>query len=457
MKPKKALYWHQGLFLQPQHLQYADQYHEALAHHYAACLSGVAQGISHLVIDEEALTGGTLVIKSLTCVLAGGTLVSVPDNAWISARTLDKAQFGNQSALPVYVALKLTSVQDDNVVFSDQPDSQNPRRYLCGPAETTRDALHPMKTTDMRLMNYHLKLVLGQEKESADDCLLMQIAQVVHNGQDFELDRRYIPDVLNIGASPVLKSAVRNLKAGLLSRVQLLDSYKNLGNSSDSSAGFNNRMALQLLSRYVPVLAHCEEVASTTPQFVFLTLRQLIGELSVFSNTVSVEGEAGSRDRSLPVYSSSNLSDCFAIAQELINTLLNELTVNPELVAQLARSDDSKYVATLNRDFFEERNMVYLTLSSAVLADESIEDFLHHAKLGADGQVDIYARRSLPGVEIKRLTGKPMGVTGGPNTHYFAIDRASYEWGYVSETGRAGLIWRHAPDDLFAQLVVVRG
>jgi type VI secretion system protein ImpJ len=101
--------------------------------------------------------------------------------------------------------------------------------------------------------------------------------------------------------------------------------------------------------------------------------------------------------------------------------------------------------------------MVYLTLSSPIVGDEAIGDFLQHAKLGADGQVDIYARRSLPGVKLKRLSGKPLGVTGGPNTQYFAIDRSSFEWGYVAETGRAGLIWRHAPDDLLAQLVVVRG
>lgn len=457
MKPKKALYWHQGLFLQPQHLQYVDQYHEALAHNYAAYLTGVDQGISQLVIDEEALAGGTLLVKSLRCIFPGGTLVSVPDNAWISARTLDKGQFGSQATLPVFVALKILSVQDENVVFTDQPDNQNPRRYLCGQPVSARDALHPSKTTDMRLLDYHLKLILGQEKDAADDCLVMQLAEVVYNGQGFELDRRYIPDVLNIGASAVLKTLVRTLKAGLLSRVQLLDSYKNLGNSADSAAGLNNRMALQLLSRYVPVLSHFEEVATITPDHVYQTLRQLIGELSVFSNTVSVEGEAASRERSLPVYSVANLSECFYIANELINSLLNELTINPELVAQLVRGDDSKYVGSLNRDFFDDRNLVYLTLSSSSVLEEAIDDFLHHAKLGADGQVDIYARRSLPGVRVKRLSGKPLGVTGGPNTHYFAVDRSCYEWGFVSETGRVGLIWRHAPDDLYAQLVVVRG
>jgi type VI secretion system protein ImpJ len=456
VKPRKALYWHQGLFLQPQHLQYADEYGESLAYQYAALLSGAAQGIARIEIDEAALAGGLLQVTALECVLDDGVLISLPGNAILAARNLNKAPFADHPVQPVFIGLKLLSPQEDSIAFEGEDDSVA-RRFVCGKAQPIKDRYHRLKTTEIKTLDYSLRLLIGDERDSADDYQLLQIAQVELTGQEFALDRRYIPPVLALGASAVIRNLIRDIKNGLLSRVQLLESFKSLGHAGDSTAGLNNRMALQVLSRYVPLLAHLEEVPTLPPHYAFLCLRQLIGELSVFSAKVSVEGEARNQNQSLPGYATHNLGECFFSARELINMLLNELTINPELVVQLVKTDPQKWVGGLNKDFYDDRNMVYLTLNSASVLEDSIDHFIRHAKIGADGQVDIYARRSLPGVGLRRLSGKPMGVSGGPNTQYFAVDRSAYEWGYVMETGRLGLIWAEAPDDLLAQLVVVRG
>jgi type VI secretion system protein ImpJ len=55
MEPLRPIFWGQGMFLQPQHFQQQDGYHEARVRRYLHWLAPFAWGVKSLVIREAAL------------------------------------------------------------------------------------------------------------------------------------------------------------------------------------------------------------------------------------------------------------------------------------------------------------------------------------------------------------------------------------------------------------------
>ena len=77
----KPLYWHQGLFIQPQHFQLADR-------HGASLLAPVYEyglpcfwGVGEMDIQKAALGTRSFCLNSGTFVFPDGTLAAFPDNA----------------------------------------------------------------------------------------------------------------------------------------------------------------------------------------------------------------------------------------------------------------------------------------------------------------------------------------------------------------------------------------
>src|SRR5581483_8681683 len=81
----RAVHWHEGMFLRPQHLQAAQR--------HTAHLSTVGDkwdlhynwGLRDIDLDLEALANHRLVVRSLRARLRDGTLVSVPEDGLLPA------------------------------------------------------------------------------------------------------------------------------------------------------------------------------------------------------------------------------------------------------------------------------------------------------------------------------------------------------------------------------------
>ena len=85
------------------------------------------------------------------------------------------------------------------------------------------------------------------------------------------------------------------------------------------------------------------------------------------------------------------------------------------------------------------------------------EQISRFARLGAELQVDVYVKRALPGVDVRYMEGKPAGVARVPGSIYFSVNRESYEWSKLVESGRPSFVWVDCPEDLEVDLVSVKG
>ena len=149
---------------------------------------------------------------------------------------------------------------------------------------------------------------------------------------------------------------------------------------------------------------------------------------------------------------------CFLAAQQLLRLLLNELTIGPELIARLEyREHDACYAADLPREFFSSRNRFYLVVRCERAGEAGmVESFQREAKIGALAYLPTLIARALPGVELIHLADPPQGLPRRANSIYFRIEQSSEQWEYVESKGNIAMHWAGAPEDLRAELVVVR-
>src|SRR5690554_5683993 len=91
MRNLQPIFWHQGLFLQPQHFQHND---EIISQKYAqidSLSSPYKWGVISMSVDEVALDTLQLRLQAIKVLMRDGSLIQYPGNAVIEARNVDLA------------------------------------------------------------------------------------------------------------------------------------------------------------------------------------------------------------------------------------------------------------------------------------------------------------------------------------------------------------------------------
>ncbi len=78
------------------------------------------------------------------------------------------------------------------------------------------------------------------------------------------------------------------------------------------------------------------------------------------------------------------------------------------------------------------------------------------AKLSARESLPILMAQSLPGIKLQHLENIPQELPHRSNATYFQIDHHSKQWEPVVKGNNMTLYWDMAPEDLKAELMIVR-
>jgi len=146
-----------------------------------------------------------------------------------------------------------------------------------------------------------------------------------------------MPPALALTSVPELLRMVKEIRDEVTGRAMQLSAYKSPVHSrTDFDANLlRYKMALQSLSRFVPRLFHITEYGDIHPWIVYGILRELVGEVSTYTDRVSVLGETKDGERLLPSYDHTELGGCFNAAGALITQLLNEITIGPQYLVEM--------------------------------------------------------------------------------------------------------------------------
>ncbi|MFH1984861.1 MAG: type VI secretion system baseplate subunit TssK [Pseudomonadota bacterium] len=458
--PKRPLFWHQGLFLQPQHFQQLDLYFQGLLSPLASAPTPFFWGVNRLEIQAAALQQRVFEIQKTEIIFPDFTWTAVPGNAVVSSRSFADVAFTEMDKpFRVFLGLRKWNASGGNVTDATPPNDffSLGTRYLCPPdPENTTDLHADGPAASVRFMNHVLKIFWETESEGLGDYWLIPIAQLVLDGTDVRLSREFIPPVFTIGGSIDLLNMIKGMTEQITGRGRALESYKlsrDVQPSGTESSYLRYQMALMVLNRYIPLLHHMVTTPVSHPWTVYGVLRQLVGELSAFTDRIDALGRLMDGSALLPAYDHHGLSGCFKDAGTLIGELLSAIIVGGENVVHLSR-EGSQFVGHIPVDVLTERNMFCLVIKTTAPPDPVVNALQHIAKVGSSEEMPTLLSRALPGVPLDHRPTPPPGIPKRPDSLFFMMDRGHPQWQEIKRTGNICLNWDDAPEDATAQIVI---
>ena len=457
---ERPLYWHQGLFLQPQHFQLQDRYTRSLIEPLHQKLMPHFWGVGSMAVKSAALGNRSIGLTNGEFLFQDMTYAVIPDNAVIQSRSFENAWEDGGKPFMVYLGLKKFSPSGENVtVVQDlKRIGEVTTRYVATEEAGEFKDLHGNgPSAQVRHLHLVLNFFWESEKDQLGDYELIPLVKLERQGDAIALSEQYIPPCLNLAAVPALVRLIKEVRDQISARGRQLESYKR--DRGIHTAEFGSRdmvflLALRSLNRYVSMLVHLTEAGQVHPWTTYGVLRQLIGEMTTFSERISVTGVMDDGTVLVPVYRHQDLWRCFSSAQSLITQLLDEITAGPEYMMPLL-FDGTYYATDLPPAIFEGRNRFYLALETESDPQAVLSSVEQIAKFSSREYLPILIARSLPGIKLTYLQTPPQELPRRANTLYFQIDHHGEPWAQVQQGNNLALYWDAAPEDLKAELMAV--
>ncbi len=446
--------------MQPQHFQLFDRYVQSMAGAAAPLLQPHFWGVSSMKLHEASLGNHSLHILEGNFIFPDGTIASFPDNCLLDARSFNEGALEGGKPLRCYLGIHKWNPDGENVTIL--PDLGNVSNVTTRYAASTEpnevvDFYQGGPEGQVRSMFYVIKLFWESEIDQLGDYELIPITVLIRSGEEITSSLQFFPPSINISAIAPFKKLITEIRDQLTSRAHQLEAYKRTRGIHTAEFGARDTiylLALRSLNRYVPLLFHLTETPSVHPWSVYGILRQIIGELSSFSEGVNVLGELENGSALVPAYDHRKLFECFSSAQKTLLRLLDEITAGPEYVFELIY-DGTYHTTELQPSIFEGNNRFFLVLSAPDEQEEQLQNFTGMAKMGARESLPILIARALPGIKSTHLEAPPQELPRKQDAVYYQIDINSDLWQHVQRNRNIAIFWDTAPQEMKAELMIV--
>lgn len=464
MNPHRPVYWYQGLFLQPQHLQQLDLYHESMLMPLKNYLNPYFWGVCQLEVDQGSLKELKFDLISGEFIFRDGTWISIHHNAILEPRSFKQLWEKLREPFTVYLALKQLSNSNEEVDKYNQKEDGSgilpkSRFILDSENNEVNDLYNHTHTASVDSLKYVLKLVWDKEVDYYPEYELIPIARVEYNGQDPLCSKEFAPPIINLVNSPVLYSYLRNTKEMLYARSITLSSYKSLrkslgGEYQPTSLLF--LLGLKTISHFVPLLNHFVESPNVSPWVLYGVFRQLLGELSMINENIDALGLSPRGELLIPPYDHTNLGYCFKQVCVLIDEIVDGLVSSMESIVHLVR-DGNYFAGNIPVDLLKDTNNFYLCIKSNLDSSELSRIIYNSAKIGSSEDVPILIKRALSGVPITGLKEPPVGLAHKKNITYFILDHHHFSWLSVKEYANLSVFLGEPLENIEIDLLVLKG
>ena len=468
MSNNTQLLWRQGQFLTPQHLQQQDLFHQGQQHKFWHLAQPLGWGVLRLRIHEAGLDACTFEVLECEFISRNGVFISsgresTNGNASIAPRNFKEFVDPTAEPLSVYIGLPLPSSEHSTVGI----DKPNPSSLPSGFYSITKKCADifndegPEKEIDF--IGYHLSLFFDREDKFADvdrAFELLKIAELtpIPNGAGVRLSTHYIPPCVMIDSSLVLIERLKSVRDLLTARVQdfaAMKRQRGIRATASSLQEVLRLIMLQSLSRFTPLLHHYLELGYIHPERMYGLLRQIVGELSAFSEEITMLGAIQDKE-DLPAYDHQNIWYCFDEVISRIQDLVKSMTQGPD--AGIRLNFDGKYFkASLSTELFAgERNKYYLMIDNAINGQTLAALLQRTGKISARRDMERLRNVALFGLKITYLQVPPESLPQRSARYsYFEIDTKSSHWEHIRDAGDIAVYCDLDPNETLMKLFVV--
>lgn len=443
------VHWHEGLFLQPHHLQWMQrQAFEAQASDRRLAWA-YPYGVVEARLSADALENLIVRFEKLRVVLPSGVEVNFPDAAELPA--LDIKPIFKASSQPFTIALAVphwsptggntvelgTGGSAGKSVLADDIRAKMKRVFTVSeiprPDENTGENPQPVL---VRKINARLLL----DQDDRTDLEVLPLLKIVHGvgGKDGDLprmDAAYVPACMTLAAWPTLRDNVRDLVNQVEARrKELVVQLTRGGFSLDTLRGtqFEQILRLTTLNRFSGSLPSLITAPGVPPFNVYLQLRELLGELAALRP-----------DRDLfevARYDHDNPAPAFSEIAERIRLLLGEKVEKSYLQVDFKR-DGGVFAADITDEHLTKPNDYFLGIKTR-------QDSRSVAKLVEDGdQFKMMSwsmrDRLVYGVKLTEERHPPTQLPAAVDLHYYRLMRADSArmWDMVKQEKKLALKW----------------
>lgn len=454
------VFWHQGLFLQPQHFQRTDLRCENLAADLAAAARPWMWGVTELEWDTGALAACTVQPRRLRIILPGmGVELSCPGNAICAGRVSPEGIAAGES-MDVWLGLAVFREGEANVTLARDTAGMaaaSTRLAVLEGQPETADVYEDAPPAMVRHLKYVLQIVFGSEVEQARGMTLMRVARLRRTSTGLTVDATYAAPCLRLGDAPALMACLREVRDRVLVKTREIDGYKNLarrGNMGEMTTIF---LILRSLARFAPRLQIMVDMPVAPPWEGYVLLRELLSELSVFSTHLNPLGEDAQGVCHIEPYCHDDPAPAYQSLLRAIIILLDALATGPRYLLHFEAADGG-WTVTLPPHIFdtpESRAEYWVTLHSDRVNLKDHPEFVRMAKLSPLAESATLVARALPGLPCSMDSQPPMGLPRRTGTVYLRMHTDSPMWNRVRQQGGMALSWEDGPEDLEACFVVL--
>jgi type VI secretion system protein ImpJ len=430
----QAVHWHEGMFLQPQHFQAAEQHALHLAHLSQSWDHSYYWGLRSVEIDEAALGNQHLEILSLKGRLRDGSLVSVPENGALPRLPL-KAALERHGTVNVFLGVPVLQTGRPNAA-SDGHAAEGVR-FLVG-ALDVEDENQGTNPRPIEFRRLNLTLLLSPEEAPTEHAgyELLRIARIEKSARADaapQLDAAYIPPVLAC-------DAWKGLGVGILQNVydrigrkseMLLSQVRSRGIGFDSTSQGEAAMfyQLRLLNEAYALLGIMAYARGIHPLSAYVELCRLVGQLSILDASVLVPP-------ALPPYDHDDLGGCFGRVKQYLDHLLECVEI-PTYEQRTFIGAGLRLQVSLDRPTWLEPGWLMFIGVTSTLSPEDCASLLLggglRMKVGSANRVDELFARGMAGLKFAHAVSPPAVLPRRAGLTYLQIDRDSQreEWDRV--------------------------
>jgi len=412
------VHWHEGLFLQPHHLQlfqhqvmgqFATERRLAMPYPY---------GLIDYRLSSDALENMVVQFDRLRVLMPGGLYVSVPENADLPALDIKEVFESAGEPFTIYLGVPLWYGSRANAIErGEAADPRVKRLYKVEDVEwfdeNTGENPQPLL---VRRLNARL-MFEDEDRTDMEVLPLLRIARATEEGGGLpRQDGSFVPPCLLLTGAPALRDQARDLAhQAEATRAELINQIMRRGFSFDTIRGdqFEQVLRLMVLNRFSGTLRQLVQAPAISPFEVYLYLREFLGCLAAL---YPEDDQFAAAD-----YDHDNPAVCFGDLMAKIRRLLRGKAPVPVLKVPFKR-EGNILVAELTDEHLTRPNEYFLGVKTRQDPTELVKlvEDRDEFKLMARSLAD----RAIWGVMLKEERFPPFGLPAERGLHYFRLLRA---------------------------------
>lgn len=434
------IHWHEGLFLQPQHLQFLQRQSVERINLERRLSWPYPYGVLEARLATDALENMQVRFERLVAILPGGTFLDFPNNAELPALDIRRALAASNGSVTLSISVPAWQSGRGNTMDpTGIEDARIKRMFKVSETqvadENTGDNVQPLQ---LRKLNARL-ITENEERAELDVLPILRITRGAGDEAGLaRADQKFVPPCMIVNGSPVLKKLLRDLSDGVeAARKEQASQLARGGWQPDNLRGpqFLQMTKLGILNRY----------AARLPAMVQATSGEGMGygAFDMYNDLRALHAELAAMhpDRDpfeAPKYDHDNPGPVFADLEQRIRQLLRDQGVKPAKKIPFV-PDGPDLVADITAEDFGAAD--FLLGVRTKMDPKALKLFIEDAerfKMMNHKQ----RRLKLFGVKLEEER-YVVGVPTPPGQHYFRLNRAQSEsrWKMIQEERKIALVW----------------